>query len=188
MAYKQREAFITQTDVAIYYWYNVFIFIHFCVLHFIICTSPLGLAVLQIFTVCPFDYTNSRWEEVGIRLTSLNIQVGWQYILLLTFLSRSVIFNFAWSCDVPRQRSYGIHVFQLVRFARWCTSVLDFHFQFKVIFNSRQNYRYRVSNITSSIKHFEISSGHTLSFYPSLVKCFKNILKVGGYITLSHSA
>ena len=38
------------------------------------------------------------------------------------------IVNFQWlSGDVPRLQSYGIYISQLVRFARCCTSVLDFH-------------------------------------------------------------
>ena len=38
------------------------------------------------------------------------------------------IVNFPWLCgDVPRLPSYGIYISQLVRFARCCTSVFDFH-------------------------------------------------------------
>ena len=38
------------------------------------------------------------------------------------------IVNFPWlSGDVPRLPSYGIYISQLVRFARYCTSVFDFH-------------------------------------------------------------
>ena len=38
------------------------------------------------------------------------------------------IVNFPWlSGDVPILPSYGIYILQLVRFARCCTSVLDFH-------------------------------------------------------------
>ena len=38
------------------------------------------------------------------------------------------IVNFPWlSGDVPRLPSYGIYFSQLVRFARCCTSVFDFH-------------------------------------------------------------
>ena len=38
------------------------------------------------------------------------------------------IVNFPWlSGDVPRLPSYGIYISQLVRFARCCTGVLDFH-------------------------------------------------------------
>ena len=36
--------------------------------------------------------------------------------------------NFPWlSGDIPRLPSYGIYFWQLVRFARCCASVLDFH-------------------------------------------------------------
>ena len=39
-----------------------------------------------------------------------------------------IIVNFLWlSGDVPRLPSYGIYISQLVRFARCCTSVSDFH-------------------------------------------------------------
>ena len=38
------------------------------------------------------------------------------------------IVNCLWlSGDVPRLPSYGIYISQLARFARCCTSVLDFH-------------------------------------------------------------
>ena len=38
------------------------------------------------------------------------------------------IVNFPWlSVDVPKLPSYGIYISQLVRFARCCTSVLNFH-------------------------------------------------------------
>ena len=41
---------------------------------------------------------------------------------------RFPIVNLLWlSGDVPRLPSYGIYILQLVRFARCCTSVLDFH-------------------------------------------------------------
>ena len=38
------------------------------------------------------------------------------------------IVNFPWLCgDVPGLPTYGIYILQLVRFARCCTSILDFH-------------------------------------------------------------
>ena len=41
---------------------------------------------------------------------------------------RFPIVNFPWlSGDVPQLPSYGIYISQLVRFARCCTSVLDFN-------------------------------------------------------------
>ena len=55
------------------------------------------------------------------------------------------IVNFPWlSGDVPRLQSYGIYISQLVRFARCCTSVFDFHSK-KLQFTSElltQGYRY----------------------------------------------
>ena len=40
------------------------------------------------------------------------------------------IVNFPWlNGDVPRLPSYSIYISQLVRFARYCNSVLDFHFK-----------------------------------------------------------
>ena len=53
--------------------------------------------------------------------------------------------NFPWlSVDVPRLPSYGIYISQLVRFARCCTSVLDFHSKNLQITSKllRQGYRY----------------------------------------------
>ena len=55
------------------------------------------------------------------------------------------IVNFPWlSGDVPRLPSYGIYISQLVRFARCCTSVFDFHSKNKQITCKllTQGYRY----------------------------------------------
>ena len=54
-----------------------------------------------------------------------------------------IIYNLL-SRDVPRLPSYGIYISQLVRFARCCTSVLDFHSK-NLLFTSKlltQGYRY----------------------------------------------
>ena len=56
------------------------------------------------------------------------------------------IVNFPWlSGDVPRLPSCGIYISQLVRFARCCTSVLDFHSKNLKITTKllTQGYRYR---------------------------------------------
>ena len=51
------------------------------------------------------------------------------------------IVNFPWlSGDVPRLQSYGIYISQLVRCARCCTSVLDFHSKILKIFKLPPNY------------------------------------------------
>ena len=69
--------------------------------------------------------------------------------------------------DVPRLPSCGVNISQLNRFARCCTSILDFHSKnFKLL----PNYWHRVTDVTSFEKQLESSSGHTLSFYPNLVK------------------
>ena len=85
------------------------------------------------------------------------------------------VVNFPWlSGDVPRLPSYGIHISQLVRFARCCTSV--FFISIIKIFKSLQNYWHRVTDITSFGQHLESSFVHTLNFYPNLVQYrFKNI-------------
>ena len=77
------------------------------------------------------------------------------------------IVNFPWlSGDVPRLPSYGIYISQLVRFARCCTSVLDFHSK-TLQFTSKlltQGYRYHKLR-----KHLESSLDHTLNFCRNLV-------------------
>ena len=77
------------------------------------------------------------------------------------------IVNFPWlSGDVPRLPSYGIHISQLVRFARCCISVLDFHSKNLQIL---QNCRHRVIDITSFEKHLESSLDRTSNFCRNLV-------------------
>ena len=73
-----------------------------------------------------------------------------------------IIVNFPWlSGDVPRLPSYGIYISQLVRFARCCTSVLDFHSKNLQITSKllTQGYRYhklvifRSKNMSKGISH-----------------------------------
>ena len=76
--------------------------------------------------------------------------------------------NFPWlSGDVPRLPSYGVYNSQLVRFARCCTSLLDFNSK---IHKLLPNCWHRATYITSFEKHLESSSGHTMSFYLNLLK------------------
>ena len=69
---------------------------------------------------------------------------------------------FPWlSVDVPRLPSYGVYISQLVRFARCCTSVFDFHSKnLKLL----QNYWHRATDITSFVKHLEMSLVHNRRF------------------------
>ena len=77
------------------------------------------------------------------------------------------IVNFPWlSGDIPRLPSYGIYISQLVRFARCCTSVLDFHSKISKLL---QNCWHRVIDITSFEKHLESSLDHTLNFCRNFV-------------------
>ena len=78
------------------------------------------------------------------------------------------IVNFPWlSGDVPRLPSYRIYILQLVRFARCCTSVFDFHSKNLQITSKLWH---RVTDITSFGKRLGSSLGHTLNFCPNLVK------------------
>ena len=90
------------------------------------------------------------------------------------------IVNFPWlSGDVPRLPSYGIYISQLVRFARCCTSVLDFQSK---IHQLLQNCGHRVIDITSFEKHLESSLDQTPNFcrnfviFPSKNMCLKESL------------
>ena len=77
------------------------------------------------------------------------------------------IVNFPWlSGDVPRLPSYGIYISQLVRFARCCTSVLDFHSKNLQI---TSKCLHRVIDITSFEKHLESSLDCTPNFCQNLV-------------------
>ena len=74
---------------------------------------------------------------------------------------------------VPRLPSYGVYISQLVRFARCCTSNLDFNSR-----NLQLTSKRRVTDITSFKKLSESSSGHTLTCRLNLVKYrFKNMLR-----------
>ena len=78
------------------------------------------------------------------------------------------IINFPWlSGDVPRLPSYGIYISQLVRFARCCTSVLDFHSKNLQITLKLLTQGYRYHKFRK--KHLESSLDHTPNFCRNLV-------------------
>ena len=78
------------------------------------------------------------------------------------------------SGDVLRLRSYGICISQLVRFARYCSSVLDFHSKNIQITSKLLTQDY--IDITSFEKHLESSLDHTPNFCRNLVIfCSKNV-------------
>ena len=77
------------------------------------------------------------------------------------------IVNFPWSSgDVPRLQSYGIYISQLVRFARCCTSVLDFHSKNLQITSKLLTQGFRYHKLR---KTFGKYLNHTLNFCRNLV-------------------
>ena len=87
-----------------------------------------------------------QWE------LSSNIWFKWEY------------FNFPWlSGDVPRLQSYGIYISQLVRFARCCTSVLDFHSKNLQITSKLLTQGYRYHKLRKTFGKFFRSYSELLS-------------------------
>ena len=77
------------------------------------------------------------------------------------------IVNFPWlSGDVPRLQSYGIYIPQLVRFARFCTSVLHFHSKNLQIISKLLAEGYIYHKLQ---KHLESFLDHTPNFSRNLV-------------------
>ena len=76
------------------------------------------------------------------------------------------IVNFPWlSGDVPRLPSYGIYISQLVRFARCCTSVLDFHSKNLQITSKLLTQGYRYHRLRKTFGKFFRSYSELLSKY-----------------------
>ena len=74
------------------------------------------------------------------------------------------IVNFPWlSGDVPRLPSYGIYISQLVRFARCCTSVLDFHSKNLQITSKLLTQGYRYHKLRKTFGKFFKSYSELLS-------------------------
>ena len=74
------------------------------------------------------------------------------------------IVNFPWlSGDVPRLPSYGIYISQLVRFARCCTSVLDFHSKNLQITSKLLTQGYRYHKLRKTFGKFFRSYSELLS-------------------------
>ena len=74
------------------------------------------------------------------------------------------VVNFPWlSGDVPRLPSYGIYISQLVRFARCCTSVLDFHSKNLQITSKLLTQGYRYHKLRKTFGKFFRSYSELLS-------------------------
>ena len=77
------------------------------------------------------------------------------------------IVNFPWlSGDVPRLPSYGIYISKLIRFARCCTSVFDFHSINLQITSKLLSQGYKYHKLRKTFGKF---SDHALNFYQTLV-------------------
>ena len=95
--------------------------------------------------------------------------------------------------DVPRSTSYGVYIFQLIRFARVSSHVDDFNTRNKVLTAKllRQGYRYKIRKAFSKFYrwHFDIVSKYNVGlktlllqglsepeFYGDLVYKFRKII------------
>ena len=79
------------------------------------------------------------------------------------------IVNFPWlSSDVPRLPSYGIYISQLVRFARCCTSVLDFHSKNLQITSKILTQGYRYNKLRKTFGKFLRSYSELLSKFGAM--------------------
>ena len=79
--------------------------------------------------------------------------------------------NFPWlSGDVPRLTSYGIYILQLVRLARSCTSVFDFHSKNLQITSKvlTQGYRYMYHKLRKTFGKFFKSYSELLSKFGAI--------------------
>ena len=98
----------------------------------------------------------------------LNIKVIGSDIHTSVYDKRDVfgfpIVNFPWlSGDVPRLPPYGIYISQLVRFARCCTSVLDFHSKNLQITSKLLTQGYRYHKLRKTFGKFFRSYSQLLS-------------------------
>ena len=80
------------------------------------------------------------------------------------------IVNFPWlSGDVPRLPSYGIYISQLVRFARCCASVFDFHSKNLQITSKLLTQGYRYHRLRKTLRKFFRSYSELLSKFGAIL-------------------
>ena len=77
--------------------------------------------------------------------------------------------------DVPRSTSYGVYIFQLIRFARVSCHVDDFNTPNKVLTAKllRQGYKYHIPRKTLSTfyrRHFDLVSKYNVGLKPLLLQ------------------
>ena len=103
----------------------------------------------------------------------LNIKVIWSNIHTSVYDKRDEfgfpIVNFpSLSGDVPRLPSYGIYISQLVRFARWCTSVFYFHSKNLQITSKLLTQGYRYHKLRKTFGKFFKSYSELLSKFGAI--------------------
>ena len=87
------------------------------------------------------------------------------------------IVNFPWlSGDVDRLPSYGMYISQLVRFARCCTIVLDFHSKNLQITSKLLTQGYRYHKLRKTFRKFFRSCCRHLVIFRSKEMCQKESL------------
>ena len=84
----------------------------------------IGLSQISSFFF-QLNKTNTSDKDLNIKVIGINIHTS-------VYDKRNdfgfPIVNFPWlNGDVPRLPSYGIYILQVLRFARCCTRVFDFH-------------------------------------------------------------
>ena len=82
--------------------------------------------------------------------------------------------------DVPRSKSYGVYIFQLIRFARVSSYVDDFYTRNKVLTAKllRQGYKYhKLPKAFSKFhrRHIDIVSKYNVVLKHFFCKAFKNL-------------
>ena len=87
-------------------------------------------------------------------------------------------------CDDPRSTSYGVYIFQLIRFARLSSHVDDFNTRNKVLTAKflRQGYRYHKIRKACSkfyLRHFDIVSKYNVGLKHFFCKAFQNLNFMG---------
>ena len=102
---------------------------------------------------------------------------SYQSLRQTLWLRISYIVHFPWlSGDVPRLPSYGIYISQLVRFARCCTSVLDFHSKNLQITSKMMRQGYRYHKLRKTFGKFFRSHPELLSKFGDIA-CSKNMCR-----------
>ena len=106
--------------------------------------------------------SNPKYKETSF--LDLNIKVIGSDIHTSVYDNGRPIVNFPWlSGDVPRLPSYSIYISQLVRFARCCTSVLDFHSKNPQITSKLLTQGYRYHRLRKTFGKFFRSYSELLS-------------------------